>query len=55
MDITGVFGVSDEFGAMYCKCIKEEFPEEAEKIRNGNYDNLFAEFHSIGKPNFFYF
>ncbi len=54
MDITGVFGVSDEFGEMYCKSLEEEFPEEVQKIRNGFYDKFLSEFHSIGKPNFFY-
>jgi hypothetical protein len=53
-DITGVFGVSDEFGTMYCKCIQDEFPEELKKIRDGVYDTLLNEFHSIGKPPMFY-
>lgn len=54
MNITGVFGVSDEFGHLYCKCLQEEFPDEVKKIRQGVYDSLFREFHSIGKPSTFY-
>jgi hypothetical protein len=53
-NITGVFGVSDEFGAMYCKCLQDEFPDEVKKIRDGVYNPLFTEFHSIGKPTLFY-
>jgi hypothetical protein len=53
-NITGVFGVSKEYGLLYCQSLQEEFPEEVVKIQQGIYNEMFSEFHRVGNPEFFY-
>jgi len=52
-NITGIFGVNDHFGMLYCKEIAKEFPQYTEAIRNGQYKIQIENSNCIGQKTFF--
>jgi hypothetical protein len=50
----GVFDVSVSFGEQYCQQISQEFPEEAQQIRDGKYKKEIDLFLPLGSPDTFF-